>query len=184
MSGRSCFGPGSASSQPVWCWWPMSPSWCNTPSWISRVWKYISITVSLSKQTTRNGSGAYVCCFFFCPHRSVAHPRRGSSGFFITTVCRGPLRLTTDNCTTGFSSPACRGQEEIRYLRLDFRTTQWRVSFFLVSSIVCTVHNPVIRKNACNLHFWVSLYGKTISWAYTLLYFIILRQHLTIYLMG
>lgn len=37
---------------------------------------------------------------------AAAHPIRGSSGFFITTVCRGPLRLATDSCTSGFVSPA------------------------------------------------------------------------------
>lgn len=28
----SCSVLGSASWQPVWCWWPTSPWWCNTPS--------------------------------------------------------------------------------------------------------------------------------------------------------
>lgn len=55
---------------------------------------------------------------------AVTHPILGSSGFFITTVCRGPLRLTTDRCTTGFSSPACRGQEEITQVTQNFAPTQ------------------------------------------------------------
>lgn len=73
-------------------------------------------TTSVST-TLRKCSRAILGARYFIPMRhcwAVTHPIRGSSGFFITTVCRGPLRLTTDRCTTGFSSPACKGQQEIR----------------------------------------------------------------------
>lgn len=62
--------------------------------------------------------------------RDITHPIRGSSGFFITTVCRGPFRLTTDRYTTGFSSPACRDRQEIsdrshRFQQSSSAVQQW-----------------------------------------------------------
>lgn len=82
-------------------------------------------TVDLNELSCKSPAWLHLV-FSCCPVKptnsrwAVTHPIRGSSGFFITTVCRGPLRLTTDRCTTGFSSPACRGKQEVTQVSLDF----------------------------------------------------------------
>lgn len=62
VSGWSCSGLCSASWQPVWCWWPISPWWYNIPSCKTRKREYITTTDDLSLGYLKKMLQGYVWC--------------------------------------------------------------------------------------------------------------------------